>query len=346
MHAVAPLRPKVDPCAPPAAPPAMPERPGRALPGTTKPRRFRPRFHYELLVCGLAGHELLGTDAARLRPQDATSRGRVPTACAGTAACGATAGCRWPARAPVPHRPARPRRGRAAAAGEGAARQGRAAAHRDRPGAARRGARAHRRGDLRSSPPTGPAARPRLPDPRRPPGRSGGPTATPGTGLLHELRRLLSVRAGTLVEVGVVVAVYAVLEGRGGRAVAPAALGRVPDLRRHDARAAARALRADAQDLAAEGRHARPERGGGRLAPAGQAPLRPERRRARRARGARARHGLARDRAHAPGPCRSRREPPARARRPRGAEGRPSSGARSSGARPETPRTPGPAASR
>lgn len=29
-----------------------------------------PRFHYELLVCGLRGHELLGTDAARLRPQD------------------------------------------------------------------------------------------------------------------------------------------------------------------------------------------------------------------------------------------------------------------------------------
>ena len=72
MHAVAPMRPKVDPCAPPAAPPAMPERPGRALPGTTKPRRFRPRFHYELLACGLAGHELVGTDAARLRPQDAT----------------------------------------------------------------------------------------------------------------------------------------------------------------------------------------------------------------------------------------------------------------------------------
>ncbi len=40
-------------------------------PGTQKPRRFRPRFHWELLVCGVEGHELLGTDAARLRPEDA-----------------------------------------------------------------------------------------------------------------------------------------------------------------------------------------------------------------------------------------------------------------------------------
>jgi uncharacterized membrane protein (DUF2068 family) len=41
-------------------------------PGTTAPRRFRPRWHYELIVCGLQGHELIGTDAAELRPQDAT----------------------------------------------------------------------------------------------------------------------------------------------------------------------------------------------------------------------------------------------------------------------------------
>jgi uncharacterized membrane protein (DUF2068 family) len=40
-------------------------------PGTTQPRRFLPKFHYELLVCGLRGHELVGTDAAELRPQDA-----------------------------------------------------------------------------------------------------------------------------------------------------------------------------------------------------------------------------------------------------------------------------------
>jgi len=40
-------------------------------PGTQKPRRFRPRFHWELLVCGVRGHALIGTDAARLRPEDA-----------------------------------------------------------------------------------------------------------------------------------------------------------------------------------------------------------------------------------------------------------------------------------
>jgi len=41
------------------------------LPGTAEPRRLRPRFHYELLVCGLRGHELIGTDAAELREEDA-----------------------------------------------------------------------------------------------------------------------------------------------------------------------------------------------------------------------------------------------------------------------------------
>jgi uncharacterized membrane protein (DUF2068 family) len=40
-------------------------------PGTQRPRRFRPRFHWELLVCGIGGHELIGLDAARLRPEDA-----------------------------------------------------------------------------------------------------------------------------------------------------------------------------------------------------------------------------------------------------------------------------------
>jgi uncharacterized membrane protein (DUF2068 family) len=39
-------------------------------PGTVRPRRFRPRFHWELLACGVSGHELVGTDAARLRPED------------------------------------------------------------------------------------------------------------------------------------------------------------------------------------------------------------------------------------------------------------------------------------
>jgi uncharacterized membrane protein (DUF2068 family) len=39
-------------------------------PGIEKPSRFRPKFHYELIVCGLSGHELAGLDAAELRPED------------------------------------------------------------------------------------------------------------------------------------------------------------------------------------------------------------------------------------------------------------------------------------
>ena len=43
------------------------------LPGVelVEPSRFRPRFHYELLVCGIRGHELIGIDARTLRPEDA-----------------------------------------------------------------------------------------------------------------------------------------------------------------------------------------------------------------------------------------------------------------------------------
>src|SRR5919202_1554064 len=43
------------------------------LPGVelVEPSRFRPRFHYELLVCGLAGHELIGVDARVFSPEDA-----------------------------------------------------------------------------------------------------------------------------------------------------------------------------------------------------------------------------------------------------------------------------------
>jgi uncharacterized membrane protein (DUF2068 family) len=40
-------------------------------PGTQPPRRLRPRLHWELIACGLQGHELIGTDAATLRPSDA-----------------------------------------------------------------------------------------------------------------------------------------------------------------------------------------------------------------------------------------------------------------------------------
>jgi uncharacterized membrane protein (DUF2068 family) len=40
-------------------------------PGIEGPKRFLPRLHWELLRCGARGHELLGTDAAKLRPPDA-----------------------------------------------------------------------------------------------------------------------------------------------------------------------------------------------------------------------------------------------------------------------------------
>jgi uncharacterized membrane protein (DUF2068 family) len=42
-----------------------------APPGTVRPESFLPRLHYELLVCGLRGHALIGTEAAELRPEDA-----------------------------------------------------------------------------------------------------------------------------------------------------------------------------------------------------------------------------------------------------------------------------------
>ena len=38
-------------------------RPDRPLPGTVKPARFRPRFHWELLACGTRGHELSADSA-------------------------------------------------------------------------------------------------------------------------------------------------------------------------------------------------------------------------------------------------------------------------------------------
>jgi uncharacterized membrane protein (DUF2068 family) len=50
---------------------AGPPRPSLvAPPGTERPRRYRPRLRYELIGCGLHGHELLGTDAAALRAED------------------------------------------------------------------------------------------------------------------------------------------------------------------------------------------------------------------------------------------------------------------------------------
>jgi uncharacterized membrane protein (DUF2068 family) len=43
----------------------------RLAPGITRPSRFRPPAHWELLVCSMHGHELVGTDAARIDPEDA-----------------------------------------------------------------------------------------------------------------------------------------------------------------------------------------------------------------------------------------------------------------------------------
>jgi uncharacterized membrane protein (DUF2068 family) len=39
-------------------------------PGAVRPERFLPRFHWELLACGIGGHLLVGTDAAEIRPSD------------------------------------------------------------------------------------------------------------------------------------------------------------------------------------------------------------------------------------------------------------------------------------
>jgi uncharacterized membrane protein (DUF2068 family) len=39
-------------------------------PGAVRPERFLPRFHWELLACGIGGHLLVGTDAAEIRASD------------------------------------------------------------------------------------------------------------------------------------------------------------------------------------------------------------------------------------------------------------------------------------
>ena len=41
-----------------------------AASGTERPRRYLPTLRYELISCGLHGHELLGTEAGSLRQQD------------------------------------------------------------------------------------------------------------------------------------------------------------------------------------------------------------------------------------------------------------------------------------
>ena len=250
MRAVAPIRPKVDPCAPPAAPPAMPERPGRPLPGTTKPRRFRPRFHYELLVCGLARPRARRhRRRASCAPQDAAvARERRRRALAPLPALRQLAAAgRRPStrRAPLP--PDRdevelPLRGRAL---------------RDkvvlRLIAIDRALHfvvlgAHRGGDLRLRRQPEPAARRRLPHPHRPAGRPRRPGRDRGTACSHELRRLFSVQHGTLTKIGVVVAALRGARGRrGGRAVVRRRWAEYLTFVATDAAAAARDLRAHAQ---------------------------------------------------------------------------------------------------
>jgi uncharacterized membrane protein (DUF2068 family) len=182
-------------------------------PGTEKPRRFRPKLHWELIVCGLAGHELEGTDAAELRPEDALFAREGPD------------GLRWhrclrcdswllleaPAQPEREHPPARdqielPLRGRPL---------------RDKVVLrliavdraihflvlaalavvvllfAANSARLHdpvfrALSDLESG--------------------LGGP-AHKKHGVIHELRHLFSIERGTLTKIGIVVAVYAVIEG-------------------------------------------------------------------------------------------------------------------------------------
>lgn len=43
---------------------------GQAPPGTERSQGLRLRFHYELIGCGLRGHELIGTDVAEIRADD------------------------------------------------------------------------------------------------------------------------------------------------------------------------------------------------------------------------------------------------------------------------------------
>ena len=186
----------------------------RELPGTTAPRRFIPRFHYELLVCGLRGHELVGTEAAEVRAEDApvVRPGEEGERWYRCLRCDSWLPLPVPAAPTRRHPPAReevelPLRGRplrdkivlraiaidravhfvllsvlAAAILLFAANQA----------------------ELR-----GPAYRV-LADLQ---GGVGGPAHNNQHGLIHELRRLFSIRAGTLTKIGLVVAVYALIEG-------------------------------------------------------------------------------------------------------------------------------------
>ena len=113
----------------------------------TRPARFVPRLHWELLVCGVAGHELIGLDAA-----PGARGGRAGHARDRRRALAPLPALRQLADPPAARRsraraPARPRRDRAAAARTPAARQDRPAPHRHQPRRALLRPRAARRRD-------------------------------------------------------------------------------------------------------------------------------------------------------------------------------------------------------
>ena len=183
-------------------------------PGSVRPRRFRPKLHFELLACGISGHELIGTDAATLRPEDqAFARDGVE-------------GERWyrcmrcdswiPLRSTeAPTRsfaPARvevelPLRGRAlrdkvvlrAIAVD-------RALHFVVLAAIAVAVLVFAANETQIRGPVFKA----LADLQ---GGLGGPAQDSGHGLLHDLRRLFSIQTGTLTKIGLIVAAYAVLEG-------------------------------------------------------------------------------------------------------------------------------------
>ena len=103
------------------------------------------------------------------------------------------------------------------------------------------------------------------------------------TGSLHEIERSFSLRVGHDQARRPVFAVYALIEGiEAFGPLVPAALGRVPDLHRHDVAAAAGDLRARASVHAVQDPRVRDQRGRGRVPAARQAPVRSARRRRRR----------------------------------------------------------------
>jgi uncharacterized membrane protein (DUF2068 family) len=188
--------------------------PRQPPPGTTRPRRFRPTFHYELIVCGLVGHELVGTDAAELRPQDAIVAVPGPE------------GLRWHrclrcdswVALPRPSRPSRevpPERDQVILPLRGRALRDKIVL---RLIAVDRALHfvvlaviaiaiflfAANQAELR-----GPVYRV-LTDLQ---GGLGGPQTARGHGLIGDVRRLFSVEHGTLIKIGAVVLAYAVLEG-------------------------------------------------------------------------------------------------------------------------------------